>query len=114
MKLGPNAELQERQLTHEHHKKMSPCFHIASKAAARGSSTGWFRKNTILLKLVAGAPGTIRTSDPQIRRPEQLGQLSAHVGQLLVRDQALTRHHRQRRSIKDDDRTVLKSVLLEH
>jgi hypothetical protein len=47
----------------------------------------------------------------EIRRPEQLGQLSARAGQLLVRDQALTRHHRQRRSIKDDDRTVLKSVL---
>jgi len=64
-------------------------------------------------EILSGAPGTIRTSDPQIRRLEHVGQLSAHVGQLLVRDQALTRHHRQRRSIKDDDRTVFKSVLLE-
>jgi hypothetical protein len=33
------------------------------------------------------------------------------VGQLLVRDQTLTRHYRQCTATKEDGRTVLKSVL---
>src|SRR5260370_9917221 len=37
----------------------------------------------------------------------------ARGGQVLVWEHARTRHHRQRTVIKDDDRTVLKSVLLE-
>src|SRR5260370_14436642 len=37
----------------------------------------------------------------------------ARGGQVLVWEHARTRHHRQRTVIKDDDRKVLKSVLLE-